>query len=70
MYLQGYKILFCTLKWTLVVLGFCMHVLEVIVDFVFSVTGASGVGIGNCDGWKVGSESCPLTMTRISCVHI
>lgn len=51
--------------------GFCMQVLEVIVIFVFSVTGASRVGIGNLDShWKAGSKRYPLAETRSACVHI
>jgi len=37
--------------------GICMQILEVIGSFVFSVTGASRVRIGNRDRcWKAGSE--------------
>jgi len=48
----------------------CLHILEVIGNFVFSVTGASGVGIGNCDRHsKVGSKGYLLTVIISTCMH-
>jgi len=48
-----------------------MQILEDIVCFVFSVTGASGVKIRNRDGsWKAGSERFLMTMTKSAYVHI
>jgi len=50
---------------------FCMQVLEVIVVFVFTITGASGVGIRNRDRHlKSGLESYHLKVTRSAKVHI
>lgn len=46
------------------VLGFCMQVIKVIVDFFYSVIGASRLRIGNCDRlWKDGSEIYLLRVT-------
>lgn len=48
-----------------------MQILEVRGCFVFSVIGASGVRIGNCDRfWKAGSERFLLTVIRSDYVHI
>lgn len=52
------------------ILEFCVQILEGIGNFVFSVTGASGVGIGNRDRrWKANLERFLVTMTRSACVH-
>ena len=53
------------------VFDFCLQILEVIGNFVFSVTRASEVGIGNRDRrWKTGSERLLLAMIRSAYVHI
>ena len=50
---------------------FRVQILEDISEFVFSVTGAPGVKIGNHDRrWKAGLERFLMTVTRSACVHI
>lgn len=71
MHLQAYKRHFFSLKNRLVVLGFCMQILEVRGCFVFSVLGASRVGIRNCKRcWKAGLEGYLMKIIRSACVHI
>jgi len=54
-----------------VVLIFCLQILEDIGSFVFNVTGASGVGFGNCKkSWKAGLEGYLKTVIRSACMHI
>lgn len=49
---------------------FCMQILEDIGCFVFSVTGASGLRIGNCDRrWKAISKIFLVIVTRSAYVQ-
>jgi len=70
MYLQPYKYIIFSCKGIREVFEFSVQILEVICSFVFSVTGASRVKIGNHDRcWKAGSERFLVTVTRSAYVH-
>lgn len=71
MYLQAFLSWIFFLEDIRVVLVFSFVVSEVIGNFAFSVTRASGVSFGNHKRrWKAGLEGYLMKVIRSACVHI
>lgn len=71
MYFQSFRKQFFSLKYIRVVLSFMFRFWRDRGYFVFSITRASVVRIGNRDRhWKAGSDRFLMKMTRSASVHI